>query len=232
MSRVALPAAIELDGRHFPLTVRKIKGSRRLTLRYQPVKKQVLLTLPWRVSMREALSFLESRRGWLLKQLSEHGPEALAPGQVLHIGGVALTLLHAPEKRGVEVQGDMLCVGGDSTFFARRVQDFVKQEARRLMVPLAEEKARELGKSIRRIRFRDTESRWGSCTSAGELSFSWRLVLAPVEVMDYVVCHEVAHLAVLDHSERFWRVVETLCPHHLKARAWLKRHGHTLYSLC
>ena len=86
-----------------------------------------------------------------------------------------------------------------------------------------------LGVKVKRISIRDQSSRWGSCTSAGSLSFSWRLILAPPYVLDYLAAHEVAHLVEMNHSARFWRVVGKVCPHTERAKTWLDTHGNDLH---
>ena len=86
-----------------------------------------------------------------------------------------------------------------------------------------------LGVKVKRLSIRDQSSRWGSCTSAGSLSFSWRLILAPPYVLDYLAAHEVAHLVEMNHSARFWRVVGRVCGHVERAKTWLDTHGNDLH---
>ncbi len=120
---------------------------------------------------------------------------------------------------------------GQPAHTERRVRDFLKAEARRQIVERAQAKAAIAGRKIRRISLRDTRSRWGSCASGGNLNFSWRLVLAPDGVLDYVVAHEVAHLVHMNHSPAFWQTVATLTDADVKAqRAWLRRHGNGLFA--
>ncbi len=102
--------------------------------------------------------------------------------------------------------------------------------ARELVSALAEEEAEWLGVAYGRIRIGDQRTLWGSCSRGGTLSFNWRLVLAPVEVLDYVVVHELCHLRFLDHSRRFWRLVEERRPHWREQRAWLREHGPELLA--
>jgi predicted metal-dependent hydrolase len=106
----------------------------------------------------------------------------------------------------------------------RRVRDHLVALAKRDFADRARALAARLGKSVTRVGVRDPKSRWGSCSSRGALSFSWRLIFAPEPVIDYVVAHEVAHLVEMNHSPRFWRVVASLVPDSAAPRAWLKRH--------
>ena len=107
--------------------------------------------------------------------------------------------------------------------------DWLKSEAQRTISPLCLAKAAKIDRRVRRVVVRSQRSRWGSCGANGHLSFNWRLILAPDDVLDYVVAHEVAHLMEMNHSPAFWRVVRRLTPEMENARAWLNRKGQQLY---
>jgi hypothetical protein len=107
--------------------------------------------------------------------------------------------------------------------------DALRKVAREEITTRALKMAKKTERRIQRITVRDTRSRWGSCSSTGNLSFSWRLIFAPEEVLEYVVAHEVAHLRYMNHSEKFWNLVSYLCPNYEAAKAWLKLHGKELY---
>lgn len=121
------------------------------------------------------------------------------------------------------------CVAGGADFTERRVHDYLKREARKDLHKASLEYAEELGVRVKRVSIRDQSSRWGSCTSAGSLSFSWRLILAPPYVLDYLAAHEVAHLVEMNHSPRFWRVVARVCPSVERAKNWLDTYGNDLH---
>ena len=112
-----------------------------------------------------------------------------------------------------------------------RLGAFLRATARDRLAAACDRHAGTLGRPYRRLTLRDTRSRWGSCTAGGDLMFSWRLVMAPPEVLDYVAAHEVAHLARMDHSPAFWAVVAGLCPAHEGPRAWLRERGGELHRL-
>jgi predicted metal-dependent hydrolase len=120
-------------------------------------------------------------------------------------------------------------VRGEEAHSPRRVLDFLKREARSLFEERALALAAKLGAAPSRITVRDTASRWGSCSSARSLSFSWRLILAPDFVLDYVVAHEVAHLREMNHSARFWRLLESIVDNVERAQRWLAQNGTTLH---
>jgi len=123
----------------------------------------------------------------------------------------------------------ILCVAGGLEHMDRRVHDFLKREARKELHKASMMYAAELGVRVRRVSIRDQSSRWGSCTTAGSLSFSWRLILAPPYVLDYLAAHEVAHLVEMNHSPRFWRVVAKICGSVERAKSWLDTHGNDLH---
>jgi predicted metal-dependent hydrolase len=121
-------------------------------------------------------------------------------------------------------------VSCETPHVARRLREFLEREARRDISAAVKHHTANLGVPAKRITVRDTKSRWGSCSSSGALSFSWRLILAPPFILDYLAAHEVAHLKEMNHSHRFWRVVRQLCPGMEEAEKWLKRHGSDLHK--
>jgi predicted metal-dependent hydrolase len=123
----------------------------------------------------------------------------------------------------------LICVAGEPPHLDRRIGDFLKREARRDLEAAAGRYAAKLGLAIKRISVRDQSSRWGSCSNTGVLSFSWRLILAPAFVLNYLAAHEVAHLKELNHSPRFWRLVGKLDADYERAKAWLDVHGTDLH---
>lgn len=224
------PQALHTPKGEIPLELRRKRGTRRLTLRYEPISEIAVLTLPYGVSTSEGLAFARSRVSWLTKVMAEHPPRIpLAAGVTLPVLGREYTVHHTPGRGLIALEDNILRVYGEEAFIARRLRDYLIARLRGEIEARAELCARALEVKIRRIQLRDTTSRWGSCTTGGRLSFSWRLIFAPAFVLDYMVCHEVAHLREMSHNARFWRIVAEICPHHQKGRDWLNDHGHTLY---
>jgi predicted metal-dependent hydrolase len=124
-----------------------------------------------------------------------------------------------------------LRVGGGQDHVRRRIRDFLKREARRDLAEAVARHTATLGRPAESMTLKDTTSRWGSCTSDGRLSFSWRIVMAPPLVIDYLAAHEVAHLQEMNHGPRFWALCNRLCPQTPAARAWLKEHGTLLHAI-
>lgn len=133
-----------------------------------------------------------------------------------------------PDVEGVQRQ---LLVGGDEGHFSRRVVDFLKRLARRELEAAVRRHAETVGLHPKSISIKDTTSRWGSCTHDRRLAFSWRIVMAPPDVLDYLAAHEVAHFAEMNHGPKFWALCERLCPHTEAGKAWLKRHGSGLHAI-
>lgn len=206
-----------------------------MTLRISGATREIVLTLPTRAKLAAAQAFLDSQAGWIAARLARL-PDRVAflPGSALPLRGEPHRIVHAPGLRGVarvtvDEAGGVIAVSGQAEAVPGRVRRFLRAEAERDLRDAVARHAGRLGVAFTRVTVRDTTSRWGSCSSTGALSFSWRLVLAPPHVLDYLAAHEVAHLRELNHSHRFWSIVHDLCPGTDAAEAWLKRHGTELY---
>ena len=228
------PKILKLEGIEAPLVVRRNPRARRLTLRLDQASGAPQLSLPRGVPLSEGLDFARSRSGWLLAQLESLPPRvAFAEGARVPYLGEPQVIRHAPwARRGVWREAGAIWVSGFAEHLARRVTDFLRHEARRELTARAGDKAARLGRRparrLGRISIRDTQSRWGSCSSDGDISFSWRLILAPEPVLDYVVAHEVAHLVHLNHGARFWALVDGLTAEVAGPKRWLRRNGGAL----
>lgn len=214
-----------------PIVIRKNAGARNMVIRYQPLQHHISLTLPRYVSIAQGLRFVEEKRGWLEGQLrGTIKPVAFSDGQKIPVLGRIYTIAHVGGRGVVRVEGEQILVPGEQEFLARRLRVWLRSQAKEAIEALVKEKAAIIERPYRKIGLRDTSSRWGSCNHKGHLSFSWRLVFAPYEVLAYVVCHEVAHLKHLDHSDAFWETVSLLDPAQKTARRWLRIHGARLYA--
>lgn len=231
------PKAIEIcfDQAIYQVQLRRHVQARRYTLRIHAARREAVLTMPPRASLREAKAFAEKYGGWIAARLGRL-PKAMpfAPGETIPLRGEPHQIVHRRGMRGTvwtQIEGDqrLLCVAGELPHLARRVGDFLKREARHDLEAAGRKYCSALGVAARRITVRDQARRWGSCSTAGMLSFSWRLIFAPPYVLDYLAAHEVAHLVEMNHSARFWRLVERICPEMPRAKAWLDAHGTELH---
>jgi len=236
--RPSEPRAIEItfERATYAVRVRRHGQARRYTLRIDGAAREVVLTMPPRGSLKEARDFAQKHGGWIAARLKRLPvPAPFVPGAEVPLRGVSHRIAHRGGARGTvwaEVDSDgvaLLCVAGEAPHVARRVGDFLKRQARRDLDAASRRHAATLGVTVRRIAVRDQSSRWGSCSNSGLISYSWRLIMAPPFVLDYLAAHEVAHLVELNHSPRFWRLVRELHPDAERAKAWLEVHGADLH---
>ena len=222
-------------GETYRVALKRVRGARRYILRVRAATRDIVLTMPARGSVASARDFAERHAAWIgvrLRRLPQ--PVPFISGAVVPVRGVDHIIVHRPLERGVVwieagARGPMICVSGEAPHVERRVLDFLKREARRDLEAAVARHAMRLGVSPKRIALRDTASRWGSCSSSGRLNFSWRLILAPPYVLDYLAAHEVAHLSHMNHSPLFWALARRLSPDVERAEAWLKAHGQSLH---
>lgn len=224
------PHILCVGGEDVALAVQRNRRARRLTLRVDQRSGELHLVLPQRVPLREGLDFAHGKLDWIRDQLAALAPQRpFVDGAELPYLGTPHVIRHAPEaRRGVWREAGAIWVSGLSDHLARRVTDFLKRAARDEIVPRARAKAAIVERSITRVTLRDTKSRWGSCTASGDLSFSWRLIMAPEAVLDYVVAHEVAHLVHMNHSRRFWKLCARLTADPAGPERWLREQGNDL----
>jgi predicted metal-dependent hydrolase len=220
----------------YSVRLRRHRRARRYTLRIHPSDREAILTMPPRGTIIEAKDFAQRHGGWIAARLGRLPKAApFLPGTIVPLRGVPYRIVHRMAMRGtvwteIRDSGErILCVAGASEHIERRVLDYLKREARKDLQKASVAYAQDLGVRVKRLSIRDQSSRWGSCTSAGSLSFSWRLILAPPYVLDYLAAHEVAHLVEMNHSARFWRVVGKVCDHVERAKTWLDTHGNDLH---
>jgi hypothetical protein len=236
-------------GESIVVGLRRLPSARRFTLRVRFAARDAVLTMPQRASLREARFFAERHAAWIAARLNRL--PAVIPfedGAVAPLRGVDHLLLHLPGARGVvwseplrriEIEHGptieygpthALCVAGAAEHVQRRVCDFLKREVRRDLEAAVASHTQTLGLPARGVGLRDPVSRWGSCSASGSLNFSWRLIMAPPLVLNYLAAHEVAHLVHLDHSPRFWALAHKLCSDVDRAEAWLSGQGSQLHK--
>jgi predicted metal-dependent hydrolase len=224
------------QGRDLPLLLQRSLRARRFALRVHTVRRVIVLVVPMRARREDALQFARSQTPWIAARLAAMPPASpFVDGGEVPLRGVPHRIRHCPDRRGsVWLEDGVIHVAGDGRHMTRRVRDWLVREARREVPPLVRAKADRLagirpGHPVRSITLRDTSSRWGSCGPEGSIMLSWRMLLAPPEVLDYLIAHEVAHLAEPNHSRRFWTLCQQLMDGDMAAaRSWLKRHGDRL----
>lgn len=226
---------LHIDGKDVPVRLKVNPRARRLIVRVQQTNGQVVVTAPTRTSLKQALAFANTEKAWIAKSLAHiEAPIHLLPGQQVPFKGEPHLIRHAPERRGSvwqeqDIDRSYIVSTGEISHVPRRVRDWLKAQAKAEMSQLAYSYGERVGKKPTRLTFRDAQTRWGSCSSNGVISLSWRLILAPPFVMNYVVAHEVAHLVHLNHGNKFWQLVEQLIGDTKEARLWLDTSGASLH---
>jgi len=221
------------EGACYRVLLKRVPTARRFTLRVRNATRDIVITMPKRGSIVSARDFAQRHAAWIAARLHRL-PQAVPfePGAVFPLRGEEITITHIEKLRGgieVVVEERLFKVSCNREHLSRRIHDYLKQEAQRELEGAVRRHCTTLGFAPRKVTVRDTTSRWGSCSASGALNFSWRLIMAPPSVLDYLAAHEVAHLVHMNHSEEFWTVAKKLAPHTDHAEAWLFAHGSKLH---
>lgn len=229
---------LSLEDGGAPLRLSVNRRARRVSIRIDARAGEAVLVAPSERRLVDAIAFARTRTGWIRERLADRPePVALTPGRVLPFEGGSVTLGTLPGAAAARLSEGadgavQLIAGGEGPAWSRRVVTFLKRRARDALTTRTEVHCRTLGLPMPRISITDPRSRWGSCTPGrGTIRYSWRVILAPPAVLDYLAAHEVAHLVHADHSPRFWAVVEQLVGDPKPHRAWLRQHGPGLHAL-
>ncbi len=230
---------INLENRTVPVDLKVNRRAKRLILKVDPVHGRVLVTAPSKRAIPQAINFAQSRAGWIDEQLkAASGAKPFVDGGVCPYRGGEYHLKSSDAARGrtkiVRHPSDgaagEIIVGGEAAHLNRRLVDWLKSEARRVFVERSDFYAAKVRAERGPISIRDMRTRWGSCSRQGALSYSWRLILAPPWILDYVAAHECAHLKHLNHSPAYWRLLASLDVDADAARNWFHEYGETLYG--
>jgi predicted metal-dependent hydrolase len=225
------PKTIDIDGKLIVVNFRRNAQCKRMVMRLTPNGMGLVITMPPRASQAEALRFIEGSKTWIVKTMGAKAP--LIPfgdGQQILFKGEPHIIRATGGKRGlVTCEAGVIIVPGEAAHVPRRLQDWLVKQAKTELTQASQRYANLMGLKFRKLTLRDQNTRWGSCSAAGDLSYSWRLILAPPHVLDYVAAHEVAHLKEMNHGPRFWRLVLTHCKTTKQSKEWLKEHGRELH---
>jgi predicted metal-dependent hydrolase len=210
--------------------LRRSVRAKRLSLRVSRLDGRVTLTLPRFAPEHEGIAFLRAKEPWLRGHLEDMRPAMVAQiGQTVLVRGVAMPIVVGAGKRA-RIAEDRIEVTA-SALASVQTRALLRHAARNALAQASDRYAMQLGKTYTRLSIRDTRSRWGSCSSTGALMYSWRLIMAPPAVLDYVAAHEVAHLVEMNHQPAFWSVVAKLCPDYAQHRQWLRDEGDKLHRI-
>lgn len=205
--------------------------AKKLTLRIDEKNRIPVLTIPKYCSSRKAVSFVEEHQDWIQKTLAKLPLSVkFENGDSFSFMGKNIIINHSPIQRVTQIKDGFLFIGGNKVFLHRRVCDFIKKQAQKELFSLSCLFAKKIDCKIHNVTLKDTKSRWGSCSNKNNINYNWRIALAPYFVIEYLVCHEVSHLAHQNHSADFWQCVAKLCPQYQEGRNWLKINGKELYK--
>ena len=236
-----IPLNFGATGKHAPQAFScEVLRSKRRTLAIYITHKKVIVRCPLRASKREITEFIDCNQEWIEKRLIE---ESLREKETLRIEKGAKIYYRAREltiafkegrKHRVLINGDQFVIQGHKLNSAKariQVEDYLIDKASEYLLPRARGLARYLGidHKLKEIKLRKNKSKWGHCTSAGVIQYNWLIMLAPYSIIDYMITHEVCHLIHMDHSKRYWELVESICPNHRHYIDWLKEHEHRLW---
>ncbi len=216
-----------------PIYLSERKGIKRITLAFSSKTRRMILTAPPRTPRTYLRTFIKTHHDWIQQQVAKPvvQPKVFTPGALVPFEGRNYTLVHQISNRViVEIRNDTLFIQAAASRIDTHVRRFLIKRAHESLEAKSHTFAQTLGVSIKKITVKAMHTRWGSCSSDGNLNYNWRLILAPPEILIYVCAHEVAHRVYMDHSAAFWQTVAKLYPDYKTARLWLKKNGQSLYA--
>ncbi len=217
--------------------VQRKNGLKRLSMRFSLKNKSFMVSAPIRFPIKQIWEFIDSSKAWFTKIISKQSDiieakKAIVPGQAIQLLGSAVTIEFIPNCQAkVILNGSVLEVYGIRSKFEHQVMKYLKDLAYEKLSEYSNLYANKLGVTITKITVKEMSTRFGSCTSLGNLNYCWRIVFSPEPVLAYLCAHEVAHLKEMNHSKTFWSHVRHLCPNYVQLRKWLKQHGKELFEV-
>lgn len=210
-----------------------VRSPKRKSVGIQVLKDaRVKVTIPFFLPKFYVNKILQEKEAWIRdarQKMLAHQATVLADDMYLYLGKTYHAELHPGQKELVQITGSNISFAtSNQKFIKTYLTSWYKQQARKIIVARVNLYAKKASLSFTSIGITGAETRWGSCSSNKTLNFNWKLIMAPLEVIDYVVAHELAHLTELNHSRDFWETVRKIYPLYREYRTWLKRNGHTL----
>lgn len=222
-----------LNQQHVKIQVMPSARSRRATLRYDLQSQGFKVRIPPHFNRKTVEQFLKEAHFWMETQLSK-APlirHVHSCDKIMIMGNEIELCYHPSRRTSFLFNGCTLHLMSPTPHYGPLLEKWLRQMILEYLQVKSEKYSRILGAVVRKVNIREAQSRWGSCSAQGALSYNWRLIFAPQWVIDYVVAHEVSHLKEMNHSAKFWRLVTQLYPEAQKARHWLKQHGTELLAL-
>lgn len=233
--------SVKIDDKELPVVIKENNRAKRMILRLSPDKSKLNVTVPIGSRSNKVHSFIINNKPWIADRLKKAEVKnsiydySYEEGSIILFKGIDYQLVKGI-GRGIthtdidEHNNHRLIIYGDDAHWPRRIADFFKKEVKKEVMPLIEKFSKQLDIGPKKVIYKDTKSRWGSCSSDGTISFSWRIIMAPSFVLHYLVAHEMSHLIEMNHSDNFWKLCKTLDSDMEKGRQWLKNNGHLLFK--
>ena len=224
---------VNIEGERVPVRIHRNNRAKRISMRADAVKREIRITMPPYTPTNVALDFVAKKREWIATRLNSVADAApIAPGSEIAFEGEGYVIEWREEwPRSVKCAGGRLLLGGPESSVEARILRWLRAEARRVYTEEISYYCAKANDPVPRLSLGDPRSRWGSCSPDKSLAFSWRLVMAPDFIQDYVAAHEVAHLRHMNHGPLFWRLVDELTPHTRTAIPWLRTEGARLLRI-
>lgn len=223
---------VDIEGEAVPVRIRRNAQARRISLRADAIKREIRITLPTYVPTAEAMGFIDQKREWIAARLKSAAETiAIVPGATIAVEGEAYIIRWAQDfPRSVEQSAGELRLGGPAEMVSQRVLRWLKKRAREIYTLEIAHYCDIAGETPLKLQLGDPRSRWGSCSTRGTISLSWRLIMAPPHVRRSVIAHEVAHIRHMNHSPSFYAWMDEIFEGDVKvADQWLKMHGTALH---
>lgn len=214
----------------------KIVYSKRKTFSIQIDEEgELTVRAPEDANMNEILDILSEKRSWIVKKKKEAKKKqkreyTFTPGEYYFFLGKTYPLRYDINSgKALSFDGESFITSSDNPeVIKRQFERWYKDKAKKIIVHITAKYSEQISEKYKKVKLSSAKTRWGSCSNKKNINISWRLVLAPLPVLDYVIAHEVAHLKYMDHSKRFWKLVYQMVPEYEKYKAWLKDNGHLL----
>tara|TARA_Y100001970_G_C14049832_1_gene758335 strand:- start:364 stop:1062 length:699 start_codon:yes stop_codon:yes gene_type:complete len=224
---------IDLQNRFYKISIKKNKRAKRIILKVSNIDRKISITLPKYESEKRGLNFLFKNQEWVLKQLNSIPKKIPFKNfsKIPYMGKMHKIIHISRNGNLIYIYKDQIIFFGKKDDLSKNIKKWLFDKAKNEIIKLANSKVVLLEKNFNKIYIKDLKSSWGTCGHNGNLSFSWRLILAPRHVMEYIVVHELCHLVELNHSKEFWKLVTTIFPHRNHSQNWLKLNGTNLHSI-
>lgn len=210
-----------------------IKRQNQKTIRLTLNKNnQIVLSAPYFCSEKKAIDFATQHQDWIKKHTIDKQEKTFNNQDTVSILGTNYKIIHSPEYPSyITLKENTIFIGGEEKFIHRKVSNLAQKELLKYIQKKAHEMGKKINKQPKKISLKNTTSRWGSCSSKGNLNFCWKIGFAPLYVVDYLIAHEVSHLKEMNHSHKFWQTVSTLNVQQAEAEIWLRKNGKNIISI-